>query len=309
MRINFTLFVFLLSFSLFAQDDLDALLDDMDSSEEEQKVEYVRYAFKSIRVINLQSLEKVAGGTMEFRISHRFNHVKNHVFDLFGLDDADIRFSFDYGINDWVTVGFGRSQNGGQPVYDFYTKASILRQSTGKRKMPLSILYYGSIAVNASRDQSDGLFAGEPGRRFTYTNQLIIGSKITDWLSLQLSPTVVHRNQVRFTTESNTIFAVGVAGRLKLTKRLAITGEYVPRMIDYGGDEASSDARFVNSAGIGLDIETGGHVFQFHFSNSQGMFERAYITETADKWLKGEIRFGFNITRQFTLNKKQMKPH
>lgn len=309
MKIKNIPFLFLLTIffasNLYAQ-DLDDLLDEM---EPEPEIEYVRYAFKSPRIINLQSLEKVAAGTLEFRIAHRFNRIDEGFYDIFGLDGAAIRFSLDYGINDWVSVGLGRSSV--DKTYDFNTKVSILRQSKGKKKMPISMLAFSSVAIKTLK----GLFPiseddMKTAYRFAYTGQLIIGSKINDWISVQLSPTLVYRNLVRTEADNNLMPVLGVGGRVKISKRIAITGEYNMRFGDTDSYEFAGDANFdgyKNSASLGIDIETGGHVFALHFTNSQGMFEQNFLTETIDSWFDGGIHFGFNLTRQFTINKKKLK--
>lgn len=294
------------SISNLQAQDLDDLLDDM---EPEPETEYVRYAFKSPRIINLQSLEKVAPGTLEFRIAHRFNRIDEGFYDIFGLDGAAIRFSLDYGINDWISVGMGRSSL--DKTYDFNAKASILRQSKGKKNMPISMLAFGSVAIKTLK----GLFPLEDedmktAYRFAYTGQLIIGSKINEWISLQVSPTIVYRNLVLTESDSNLMPVIGFGGRVKLSKRVAITGEYNLRIGDSDAYEFAGDANFdgyKNSASLGVDIETGGHVFALHFTNALGMFEQHFLTQTTDRWFDGGIHFGFNLTRQFTVNKKQMK--
>jgi hypothetical protein len=88
---------------------------------------------------------------------------------------------------------------------------------------------------------------------------------------------------------------LGIGARQKITKRLTVNLEYIYVLPDQLAEQ------YVNSLSVGFDLETGGHVFQMHFTNSQGMNENAFITETVNKWDKFEFRFGFNLSRVFTL--------
>ena len=302
MKKNLLLFFtcLLATASLFAQDDLDDLLDDME--ETEAKVEYVTAAFKSSRVINMHSVEKVGPGALEFRISHRFGEIKDGWRELFGIDNASVRFGLDYGINDYIMIGIGRSTY--QKIYDAYTKVSILRQSTGKRKMPISLLYFGSIGVQSTEwanEDRDNQFK----HRISYVHQLIIGRKFSPGFSFQLVPSVVHHNLVTYTADANTIPALGAGTRIKISKRVAINAEYFWRFPVK--DNAPNLDGFKDSFSIGVDIETGGHVFQLQFTNSRAMVEKGFITETNADWFDGGILFGFNITREFTIVRPKHK--
>lgn len=271
-----------------AQDDLLDLL-----GEEEETTEYVKASFKTTRVINVQSLENVAGGVLDFKISHRFGKVNEGAYALFGLDNATMRLGLDYGINDWLMVGIGRNSFG--KTYDAFIKGKILRQSTGKKKMPLSVIWYSGMTAETLRRSEDR--AIDFKHRLVYTHQLIVGSRLSKSTSIQVSPTVVHRNLVTTKDESNTVYLIGIAGRQKLTKRLALNAEYHYILPDQVADNIK------NSLSLGIDIETGGHVFQLHFTNSTSMSDKGFLTETDGDWLDGDIYFGFNISRVFTIVK------
>lgn len=273
--------------SLAAQDDLLSLLDD-----EEETTEYVSAAFKTNRVINLHSLENTAAGVLDFKISHRFGMLNQGVYDLFGLDGATIRIGGDYGITDRLMIGLGRSSY--EKTYDGFVKFKFLRQSTGERTMPVTAALFASTAVKTLRWQDpdrENYFSS----RLYYTFQLILGRKFSDGFSLQLSPTVVHRNLVSVGTEANDVMALGTAGRIKLSKRIALNLEHIYVLPD------QLAPAYVNSFSVGFDIETGGHVFQLHFTNSTSMIEKGFIVETNGEWGDGGIHFGFNISRVFTL--------
>ncbi len=288
-------FVFLLlSFArTYGQDtDLLSLIEP-----EKQPVERVRNAFKGTRVINGHSMEMLAGGVLDFRILHRFGRLNQGSYELFGLDQASIRLGLDYGVTDWLTVGLGRSTF--KKEVDALVKAKVLWQTEGGRSFPFSVVLVEGMVVNT-------LHFADPERtnyfssRLNYYHQLIIGRKFGSAFSLQLSPTMVHRNLVDSLTTRHDVLATGIGARLKLTKRLAL-------MVDYFlvADNFLYDTDYIHPLSLGLDIETGGHVFQLHVTNATGMNERAFITETTGSWSKGDIHFGFNISRVFTLRHKK----
>lgn len=285
------IFLLLLPLSVFAQeDDLLSLL-----GEEEETVDYATASFKTSRIINAHSLENTAKGVLDMKISHRFGFLNTGMYELFGLDGATMRFGFDYGINDRLMVGWGRSTV--EKAYDGFVKYKILRQSTGKKTMPITLAWLTTTSVNTLQWQQldrENYFSS----RLSYTHQLIVGRKFNEAFTLQIMPTVVHRNLVKTAAEANDVYALGMAFRQKLTKRVAINGEYfyvLPNQLANG---------YVNSMSLGFDIETGGHVFQLHFTNSTAMTEKGFITETSGNWLKGDIHFGFNVSRVFTLKRE-----
>jgi hypothetical protein len=290
-RFVLTLCVLASSGFVFAQDDLLSMLEE----KEEPTTEYAKASFKTTRVINSQSIENVGGGVLDMKISHRFGFINGGAYELFGLDDATIRIGLDYGISDRLMVGWGRSSF--EKTYDLFAKYKILRQSTGKVSMPITMSWFASTAITTLKWQ-------EPERknyfssRMYYTQQLLIGRKFNDNFTLQLMPTFVHRNIVKNENEKNDVYSLGAAARQKLTKRLAINAEYF-----YVAPDQINE-RYKNSFSLGFDIETGGHVFQLHFTNSTSMIERGYITETVGNWLKGDIHFGFNVSRVFTIKKR-----
>lgn len=276
-------------FLLSAQDDLLSLL-----GEDEPTTEYATAAFKANRVINLHSIESTAGGVLDVKISHRFGFVNGGVQELFGLDQASIRIGADYGISNRLTVGFGRSSY--EKTYDGFLKYKLLRQSSGAKLMPITASFLATIAIKtipwANPDRENYMSS-----RMYYTFQLLLGRKFSEGFSLQLSPTLLHRNLVRTKSESNDVYAIGAAIRQKVSKRVAINAEYVYVLPNQLADG------YRNSLSIGFDIETGGHVFQLHFTNSTSMIEKGFIGETIGDWRNGGVHFGFNVSRVFTLKK------
>ena len=284
--------VFLLlvsSIHLYAQDDLLGLLG------EEKTTDYTTASFKTNRVINLHSLENTAGGVLDFKISHRFGTLNGGFYELFGLDNASIRLGLDYGVTDRLTLGVGRSSF--QKAYDGFVKYKFLRQSTGKRNMPITAALLLTSAIQTLKWENpdrDNHFSS----RLYYTTQLILGRKFSESFTLQLSPTMVHRNLVKTNAEKNDVYALGAAGRIKLSKRIALNAEYIYLLPNQVADGIN------NSLSAGFDIETGGHVFQLHFTNSTSMIEKGFITETTNSWSNGGIHFGFNVSRVFTVKRR-----
>jgi hypothetical protein len=270
---------------------LEGLLND---SAGNKKV-YTTATFKGTRVINGQSVENQAQGVLDFIILHRFGSINQGLENFFGLDNANTRIGFEYGATDWLTLGLGRSTY--QKEYDGYLRARILKQTEDNR-MPITLSYAGTMMV-----RSDEIAAPDTiteyffSHRMSFCNQLLIARKFSERFSLQLSPTHVHYNLVRDERDANDVFAIGIGGRLKLTRRFALTGEYFYTI------PGANLRDYRNSASIGVDIETGGHVFQLHFTNAIGMTERTFIGQTTDRWGDGGIHFGFNIHRVFTIVK------
>jgi hypothetical protein len=160
--------------------------------------------------------------------------------------------------------------------------------------MPVSISFYSSAMLNSLKwaDTSRTNYASS---RFSYVSQLLIARKFSNAFSLQLTPTYIHKNLVSSRSDQNDIFALGAGGRLKLTQRTTVNAEYFYLLPGTTAD------KFENCLSVGLDVETGGHVFQFRLTNAQPMFERGFVSETKGKWLDGDIYFGFTINRVFTI--------
>ena len=237
----------------------------------EETTEYAAASFKTNRVINLHSLESTTAGVLDVKISHRFGYLNGGIYDLFGLDESSVRLGADYGVSDRLTIGVGRSSY--EKTYDGFIKYKLLRQSTGLKNMPVTMAILGTAAITTLKwadPNRDNLFSS----RVAYTTQLIIGRKFSNGFSLQFSPSWVHRNLVATSAEKNDVIALGFAGRIKLNKRLSFNAEYIYVLPDKLAEQ------YTNSLSIGFDIETGGHVFQLHFTNSTSMIEKGFITET-----------------------------
>ena len=263
-----------------------SLLDALDT---EPTAHPVTATFKDTRVINMQSNETPGAGVLHFVIAHRFGRINEGAYSLWGLDNASMRMGFDYGLTDRWTLGVGRSTF--QKTYEASIKGKLFLQKSDN-SVPVSVTYYSVIMANGLRWQEpdrENLFSS----RLSYVNQLIVTRKINDRTSLAVVPSLIHRNLVDITSKSHDQWTLGLGGQHKLTHRVSINSEY--HFLVNGLDEATT-----NSLSLGVDIETGGHVFQLHITNSQGMFERAFLTETTGTWLDGDLFFGFNLSRVFS---------
>lgn len=282
-RISIYLASLMFAFGTFAQDELLDILEAESSDEEE----YVIATFKSTRLINGHSVEVRQPRVLEFIISHRFGTLNSGYKEFFGLDQSNIRLALEYGICDNLNIGIGRSSF--DKVLDGFIKYRLLRQSNSS---PLTITAFGSIARATYEDATlDGL------ERNAYTGQILIARKFNSDFSMQVMPTVIQRNLVPTNDDANLLIAIGVGGRYKLNNRFAINAEYYPQLTDY------SD-QFKNVFAVGVDIETGGHVFQLQLTNAVQMNEQGFIGETRDDFFNGDIHYGFNISRVFDLKPK-----
>lgn len=275
--------------TVFAQeDDMMGLFDDTPATE------YAYAAFKSTNVVLGQSIKSQAKGTMLMNIQHHFGPVNSGFYNFFGFDQAVTRLNFSYGITDRISVGIGRTTQ--NKTWDGSLKIKLLRQSKGGKNMPVSVSYYGDIGV-ISLKRTDYTHPVYFSSRLSFVNQIIIARKFSRAFSLQLVPSLIHRNLVETKQEDNDVYSLGTGGRIKLTNRMSFNFEYHYIL------SKQTAAKYYNSLSFGVDIETGGHVFQIFATNSAGINEQYFIPFTEGSWLKGDIHFGFNIVRTFTIVK------
>jgi opacity protein-like surface antigen len=284
----------LISSLIFAQDDLMNILNENSPKE----INYTTATFKSTRIMNGHSIERMPPGQLDVRISHRFGTINSGAYNFWGLDQSNIHLGLEYGILKWLMVGVGRGSY--EKTFDGFAKFTVLRQSTGARVMPVSVSVVTSAALK-SQKFADQTRTNYFSSRLSYVGQILIARKISQGISFQLTPSYIHRNLVATELYPNDIFALGAGARIKLTKRISLNGEYYY----VANPKTYLSQQIYNPLSVGFDIETGGHVFQLFFTNSIGMIEKAFIGETTGRWKKGDIRFGFNISRVFTLKKHQ----
>jgi hypothetical protein len=274
----------------------DSTLDLLDQG---APVQYTEATFKATRLVNFHTVETAGNRTLDFRISHRFGNISDGAYNLWGLDGpADLRLGLEYSYSSRWEVGVGRTTQ--DKLYDGFFKYQLLRQREDN-KMPVTVTLLASTDLTTMKDPN-AAFAGYDkyqyfSDRLSYVFQAMIARKFNERLSLQISPTLVHYNLVTNTTDKNDVYTVVALGRYKLSQRFALTAEYAPRINQY----TANMNQFHNSASLGVDIETGGHVFQVFVTNSFGIQETQTIANTTNTWTKGQLILGFNISRYFTL--------
>jgi hypothetical protein len=274
-----------------AQDDLMNMLD----KNQKPVIDYTTATFKTTKVVIGTSSENPPEGNLLFIITHHFGALNTGYENLYGLKEATVRLGLEYGVTDWLGLGVGL--NTLQNTWDGFLKAKALRQSTGARNMPFTLTIFGSTAIYTTK-WTDPERKNYFSSRISYATQVILARKFNSWLSLQLAPTYVHKNLVATTDDHNNIFSLGAGGRAKISNRISINAEYYYL---FKGQIASQPA--YSSFSTGIDIETGGHVFQVFLTNSQGENMESIISGTTGSWFNGNIFLGFNISRIFTVVK------
>ncbi len=276
-------------------DDLFGLLDILEEETPKTK-QYVAATFKGTRILNGHSIENRKKGILEFVISHRFGRVNQGFDELYGLDQSNIRFALERGITDNLMIGLGRSSF--EKTFDGFAKYKLFKQGIGPSSVPVSVSVFGSVAYRTLKDF-------EPGKelsfnqKLTYVSQLLIARKFNSNFSLQITPSYIHKNSVAINSDPHDVFAIGTGGRIKLTKRTSLNFEYHHTL----NPLKSIDAK--DSVALGVDIETGGHVFQLILSSSVTMIEKGFIAESTDDFFEGDIHLGFNISRAFQSRKSK----
>lgn len=271
--------------SLAAQDLMD-LLDD-----EEEKTTYAVNTFFTTRVINGQSVENPYPGDLIFIVSHHFGRLNQGAYELWGLDQATIRLGLEYGLSERLAVSVGRSSY--EKTFDGFLKYKLLHQQSGARNVPVSVSLFSGAYLKSQKWPEGSNF--EFKHRMSYVQQIMVARQFSREVSLQLTPAWVHRNLVPSDDDPNDFFVLGVGGRWRFGDWAGISMEYFHRFHEPESYETH------NAFAIGVDLDTGGHVFQLHFTNAQPMFEPGFLTDTRGDFLDGDIYFGFHIKRTFSL--------
>ena len=279
----------------YSQDDLLALLE----AQQEPVTNYTIATFKNTRLVSGHSVETNGQGVLQFLIGHRFGRLSSGWRNLYGLDNATIRMGFEYGITDNINIGVGRSSF--QKTFDGTFKWKFARQKYGDQNFPFTITMVSGVYINGAEwvhPDRQNYFSS----RLTYHHSFLLARKFGQSFSLQLMPTVTHRNLVPTENDRNSVLAMGIGTSLRLTGSLRVNTEYYYILPDQivstiGGEPVR------NTFSIGIDLETGGHVFQLHFTNSRGMTEKFLVGETTGSFANGDIHFGFNVSRVFTVKK------
>ena len=277
------LIILILPLTLFAQDDL---LDEIDTDDTGDN--YASASFKGLKIVNFESTKLVAKKELTFVVSHRFGSLENGLDNFFGLDDAVTRLNFVYGLTDAINVSVSRSSF--QKIYEGALKYRLTRQQDNG--FPFTMVGYNSVYINTALDKAN-LPKLEFKHRVGYTAQLLVARKVNKKLTLELAPTFFHDNFVIVNEQDNSQFALGMGGRYKLGKRWSVNADYGWHL------NRASSSPFKNPLSIGFDLETGGHVFQMHLSNSQAMNANGFLGQATGDWGDGDIYFGFNLSRNF----------
>lgn len=280
MKYFWLLFICSFTHVTFAQDDLLSKIDSVSTDE------VVVAAFKAQKIVNLESTKLLGKKELYLVIAHRFASVKEGFEGFFGLDNAVTQIKFIYGVSDKFSLGAGRSEQ----AYDFAAKYLITSQKVDG--FPFTIVGFNSLGIN-NQLKKENYPKMKFDNRLIYVSQVLISRKCNTNLSLELAPTFFHENFVVDNAQDNSQFALGLGGRYKVSKRVSINADYVPHL------NRSSSSPFHNPLSVGVDIETGGHVFQVHFTNSQGIHESGFLGNTTGDWGKGDVFFGFNLVRVF----------
>lgn len=270
----------------FGQDDL--LADLM--SEQEPTENLTTATFKGTRIINGHSVEIRKKGTLEFIISHRFGTLNSGGYNLWGLDQSNIRLALEYAPSDRFMFGAGRSSF--EKTYDGFIKYKFMRQQTGAKTVPFSMVYFGSATIKTLKRFDD--YEVNLSDKMAVTHQILIARKVTPALSLQLTPSYSFYELIEANETGSEVIALGMGGRLKVTNRVTINMEYWPQFKDKGD-------QYYNAFAVGVDIETGGHVFQIQLTNATAMLEKGFIGESTNDFFNGDIHLGFNISRAFQI--------
>ncbi len=280
-KLLFTLF-FIPLFA-FSQDDL---LKQIDTDSVQNDFEIA--AFKGLKIVNFETTKMAAKKTLYFVVSHRFGSIKAGIEDFFGLDQAVTRLNFVYGITDGINLGISRSSY--ERTYEASLKFRLARQE--KNGFPFNIVSFNTILMNGALDESN-LPSLEFKHRLSYSTQILISRKLGQKLSMEVAPTFFHDNLVSLDEQENSQYALGIGGRYKISKRVSFNADYGFHL------NRASNSPFKNPLSIGMDIETGGHVFQLHFTNAQPMNVNTFLNQATGDWGSADIYFGFNLLRVF----------
>ena len=290
-------FLFCVNIS-FGQSDMLAALE----AEADKEVAYIRATWKSPVLINAYTTETERKGVLDFKISHRFGNVGGQSgwgHSLFGLDRAsNIRYSFDYGVTEEFQIGIGRSKT--NEHIDGLVKYKFLKQK--KESTPITAVILSNTAFTPKKDLAENF--SKIAHRFSFINQLIVGSKLNSRLSVLFSATHFHKNLViqvaNFSVprDQYDLFSFGLGTRYKITRRLSLVGEYNHTL---GELRNSSNFDYYHPFSCGIELETGGHVFHINLSNSSGIIFQDLLDTGVDSWTDGGFKLGFRISRFFIL--------
>ncbi len=285
--------------------DTSNLMGQLENKAWGNKISYSTATFKYTHIIDGQSVENLPANVLDVRILHRFGPISSGIYNFFGLDYSpfNVKVGFDYGITNNFMIGIAHS--GYQKTYDVFFKLKLLKQSTGTVNMPVTISFVPTVSISTLKpneiDPAVKLDSGANIHRAAYVLQLLIARKFSEGFAFQITPTFIHTDNISFYHVKPDIFAIGLAARQRLSKRMNLNAEYYYQLPDMKAPGSH------NVLSFGIDIGTGGHVFELLFSNSFGLTEKSFIAETSGRWDNSDALFGFNISRVFQLGEKHKK--
>ena len=271
-----------------AQDDL---LNQLDAGAPKQ-VNIEIAAFKGVQICNMQSTKLPAKGEFYFLVSHRFGDLAQGMDNFFGLDNAFTKLGGIYGVSDWLSVSASRQTY--QKTYELAAKYKMSNQEVDG--FPVTIVGYNTMDINSELKKNELMPGLQFNHRLAFTTQLLISRKFSDSFSFEIAPIYVHKNLYDGILDQKSTLLLGTGARYKIAKRLSLNLEYAARLNLPEGFVSN----YHNPLTLGLDIETGGHVFQLVFSNSQAMNDAAVFTNPSGRWDgTKQLYFGFNMYRVF----------
>lgn len=304
--------VMLLSHISLAQNSLSNILDKEINDKESQQKRFVYATFKGTHLVNANTIETIKKKELDFRVAHRFGDIGGEFGGekrFFGLDNStDIKISFDYGISNRLSFGIGRAKGATavRQLYEASMKFKLIRQSENGG-LPITVTAFSNVVAtsmtsNIKPNTPDHFDKFED--RLSFAEELLIGCKLSDGFSLMVMPVFIHTNYV-IANDDNNVYAIGVAGRLKITKRMSLVADYYKVYRSQQSiDRFKADGlTFYNPLGAGFEFETGGHVFDLTFTNCTAILENQFIPYTTTTWKMGQFRWGFNLSRIFSFKK------
>jgi len=305
MKKILSLLVFFLGLFAYAMAQEDSVKTE---TREAPTPKYTRTTFNATKIINMQSTEIVTPGVLQFMVSHHFSYIWNkdggsdNLAQFFGINSgfANTYLSFDYSPLTYLNLGVAMA---GSSKYEGWAKFKILRQQTGVRDIPVSIVWYALANVNAAKDPSTEFTAN----KFTFMNQLLIARKFSNKFSLQFMPAWIHYNVVPYgVNNSNEVFSLGIAGKYKATGKMNLTMEYARQLNMYENIISKNGAilnYYPDLLSVGVEISTGTHLFQFYVGNTTDASNIEQLTRNTSSIKKGQFAFGFTINRGMNLKK------
>ena len=287
MNISKITFLVFFLFSVVVTNAQDNLFKELDTDSIAKK-EIATAGFKGLQVCTMQSTKLASKGEWYFLVAHRFGDLTEGFDNFFGLDNALTKIGGLYGATDWLTLGLSRQTY--NRIYELTIKYKFANQEVNG--FPVSIVGYNTMDINSNLSEDEFPYL-KTSNRFAFSSQLLISRKFSNAFSLELNPIFIRKNLYETLFEKADNFLLAIGGRHKVSKRISLNAEYAFRL------NAKETSFYHNPVTVGMDVETGGHLFQLVFSNSQPMNDVSYFTNATGITDGKGIYFGFNLYRVF----------